>query len=234
MKLLSFSKKSVCYLTLLAGLVILSASGCATSYAPAVTPDQMSSEPLNEQVLSAGDVIEIKFLYNPEMDDTQRVRPDGKITLKLIGEVTAKGKNPESLQQELTQLYASELKKPSVTVTAKSLRNNKVYVGGEVLKPGEVEIPGQLTALEAISQAGGFRTETAEKRSVIIIRSRSGKHYGTLVNFEDALKGKEIKPFYLRAGDILYVPQTTIAKANMWIEQHINKMLPRIPVSFAP
>jgi len=233
MKPQPFLKKSGWYLTLLADLLMLTALGCA-SFNPAVTPDEMSSEPLNEQVLSAGDVIEVKFLYNSELNDTQRVRPDGNITLQLIGEVTAKGKNPESLQKELTQRYASELKKPSVTVTAKTLRNNKVYVGGEVMKPGDVEIPGQLTAFEAISQAGGFRTDTANKSHVVIIRSRSGKHYGTVVDFEEALKGSEMKPFYLRAGDVVYVPQTNIAKVGQWVDQHINKIIPRIPVSFAP
>ena len=226
-------ERGSCYSFLLAGLLMLAVLGCQT-FNPAVTAEEMSSEPLNEQVLAAGDVIDVKFLYNQELNETQRVRPDGKVMLPLIGEVTAQGKNPEVLAQELKTLYASELRKPSVTVTAKTLRNNKVYVGGEVVKPGDVEIPGQLTAFEAISQAGGFKTETAEKRSVVIIRSRSGKHYGTVVNFEEALSGKEVKPFYLRAGDVIYVPQTNIAKANQWVDQHISRMLPRVPVAFTP
>lgn len=220
------------YVPVLAFLMVVMA--CGGAYKPAVTPEQMSSEPLNDQVLGAGDVVDIKFLYNPELNDSQRIRPDGKITLQIIGDVVAQGKNPESLQAELNQLYATELRKPSVTVTAKTLRNNKVYVGGEVMKPGEVEIPGQLTAFEAISQAGGFNTKTAETRNVVIIRSRSGKHYGTVVNFKEALTGQEVQPFYLRAGDIVYVPQTTIAKVNLWVEQHINNMLPKVPLSFTP
>lgn len=226
------SGKDSWYLFLLVCVLMLAAFGCQ-SISPAVPMEQMASEPLNEQVLSPGDVIDVKFLYNPEMDDTQRVRPDGKVTLKILGDVVVQGKDLNALQQELNQLYAAELRKPSVTVTAKTLRNNKVYVGGEVNKPGDIEIPGRLTALEAIGQAGGFKTETAEPRNVVIIRTRYGKHYGTAVNMAEAMSGKEIQPFYLRPGDVVHVPQTTIAKVGQWVDQHINKIIPRIPVSMA-
>ena len=119
-------------------------------------------------------------------------------------------------------------------MTAKDLRNNKVYVGGEVNKPGQVEVPGSLTALEAIGQAGGFNTTTANVGKVVIIRNRDGKQYGTVVSLKEALSGKETQPFYLRPGDTVYVPQTGIAKVNQWVDQHINKVMPKVPVSFAP
>ena len=232
MKMEPVTEKGGWYLLLLIGLLMLTAFGCQT-VSPAVTMEEMASEPQTEQVLAPGDVVDVKFLYNPELDDTQRVRPDGKITLKLIGDVAVQGKSLSALQMELNQLYAAEVKKPSVTVTAKTLRNNKVYVGGEVNKPGDIEIPGRLTALEAIGQAGGFKTDTAEPHNVVIIRTRYGKHYGTSIDLAQALNGKEMQPFYLRPGDVVHVPQTTIAKVNQWVDQHINKVLPRVPVSMA-
>jgi polysaccharide export outer membrane protein len=211
--------------------LLLFTSCAGQSFNPAVTPEQMSSESLTNQVLSPGDVVDIKFSYNPELNDSQRIRPDGKITMQIIGDVKAAGLTPEGLQKELTKLYADQLRKPSVIVTAKTLRNNKVYVGGQVNRPGEVEIPGRLTAFEAIGQAGGFRTDTASVQNVVIIRNRNGKEYGTVLNFEKALSGAEVKPFYLRPGDTVYVPQTTIARLNQWVDQHISRMLPRIPIS---
>ncbi len=217
----------------LACLLVVMACGGQTFH-PAVSPEQMLSEPTKDQVLSVGDVVDIKFLYTPELNDTQRVRPDGTVDLQIIGKVTAAGKSVVSLQQELNQRYASELKRPSVTVTAKDLRNSKVYVGGEVNKPGQVDAPGSLTALEAIGQAGGFNTATANVNSVVIIRNRDGKQYGTVVNLKKALSGQETDPFYLRPGDTVYVPQTRIAELNQWVDQHINRMLPRVPVSFSP
>ncbi len=225
--------KGKLYGSLLVACLILTGLGCQTS-SPAVTMAQMASEPLTEQTLAPGDVIDIKFLYNPELNAEQRVRPDGNITLQLVGDVKVQGKDPESLQQELNRLYAPQLRKPSVEVTVKTLRNNKVYVNGEVNKPGDIEIPGRLTCLEAIGQAGGFKSTTAEIRNVVVVRSRGGKHYGTVINFEDVLEGKVTRPFYLRPGDVVYVPQTTIAKVNQWVDQHINNILPRVPVSFAP
>lgn len=227
------SEKGGWYLSLLAGLLMIATVGCQT-VSPSVSPEQMASEPLNEQVLAAGDVIEVKYLYNSELNDTLRVRPDGMAALQLIGDVQVQGKTPEALQEELNRRYATELKNPSVTVTAKTLRNNKVYVGGEVVKPGEVEIPGQLTAFEAISQTGGFKTETADPSKVVVVRNRGGRQYTTVLNIKDTLSGQDVKPFYLRAGDILYVPQTGIAKVNLWVAQHINNMIPRVPLSITP
>jgi polysaccharide export outer membrane protein len=228
------SGKGGWYLCLLVGALMLTAFGCGGSINPAVTMEQMASEPSNDQMLAPGDVVEIKFLYNSELDQKDvRVRPDGKIALPLIGDITAQGKDINVLQEELNRTYAAELKKPAVTLTAKTLRNSRVYVGGEVNKPGDIEVPGRLTAFEAIGQAGGFKTETAETSTVVVIRTRYGKHYGTAINMKEALAGKEMQPFYLRPGDVVYVPQTRIAKVNQWIEQHINRIMPRIPVSMA-
>jgi protein involved in polysaccharide export with SLBB domain len=169
-------------------------------------------------------------LHTPELNDTQRIRPDGTIDLQIIGKVKAEGKSIAALQEELNRRYASELKRPSVTVTAKDLRNNKVYVGGEVNKPGQVEVPGRLTVLEAIGQAGGFSTTSANVSQVVIIRNRNGKQNGTVVDLKQTLSGEETQPFYLQPGDTVYVPQTNIAALNQWVDQHINKMLPRIPL----
>jgi protein involved in polysaccharide export with SLBB domain len=207
---------------------------CGTSK-PAITPAQMQSDPLLiTPVFAPGDVVEIRFLYNAELDDSPRIRPDGNIVLPLVGEVKAAGKSANQLQQELVKLYTPELKKPSITVTARALRNNKVYVQGEVNKPGEVEMPGSMSALEAISQAGGFKINTADIRSVSVVRTRGGRHYGTALNFKEALKGQETEPFMLQPGDVVFVPPTGIAKANNWIDQHISRMLPKVPVSLSP
>jgi polysaccharide export outer membrane protein len=217
-----------------AGAMLLGVWGCSTVHSAAVSPEQMAAEPLTEQTLSPGDVVEIKFTYNPELNDTQRIRPDGYITLRFVGDVKAQGKDPEALQQELVKLYSPELKNPSIIVTVKSLRNNMVFVGGEVNKPGNIEMPGRLSAFEAISQAGGFKMDTAATDSVVVIRSRNGKHYGTILNCKEILEGKATKPFYLRPSDVVFVPQTTIAKVGQWVDQHINRLIPRIPVSMAP
>jgi polysaccharide export outer membrane protein len=177
--------------------------------------------------LGPGDGIDIKFFYNPELNDSQTIRPDGKIALQLVGEVTAQGKSPAELRDDLRRLYASELKNPEVTVILKTQVDRRVYVGGEVKTPGLLPLPGRLTALEAIMQAGGFDPRTACVKNVVIIRHKDDKRYGLALDFEEALRGKEGKPFYLEPNDIVYVPRTTIAKINQWIDQYINKIVPR-------
>jgi protein involved in polysaccharide export with SLBB domain len=199
---------------------------------PIVTQDTSLSsggngESHKDYVFSPGDTIEVKFFYTPELNETQVVRPDGKISLQIIGEVTAAGKTPIELRGLLKRLYAPHLKQPEISVIARTFNNQKVYVGGQVMLPGVVEITGPLTALEAIMQAGGIDFREAEAKNVVVIRHKDGIRYGCLLNLEPSLEGKETQPFYLEAKDIVYVPRTEIAKVNQWIDQHINRIIPQ-------
>jgi len=215
------------FLLVMAGvLLVVTLIGCQSTPL-AVSAIELEPEPAPKVTLAPGDVIDIKFFYTPELNHTQAVRPDGKITLQLIGEVEAEGKTPSELRAELLELYLPHLKKPEVAVIVRSLRNRRVYVGGEVNTPGLIDMPGRLTALEAIMEAGGFNMLTAEVRNVVIIRHKDGRRYGGALDLEEALEGKEVKPFFLEPYDIVYVPQTTIAKVNQWIDQHINKLVPQ-------
>lgn len=209
--------------------VLWMVTGCQGVQSTVKPPEtKLESSPSPDKVtLGPGDGLDIKFFYNPELNDSQAVRPDGKIALQLVGEVTAQGKTPAELRDELKTLYAPQLKNPEVTVIVKALVDRRVYVGGEVKKPGLVPLPGRLTALEAIMEAGGFDPRTACPSSVVIIRHKDGKRYGGIINYEEALKAKEGKPFYLEPNDIVYVPRTMIAKVNQWIDQYINKIVPR-------
>ena len=94
-------------------------------------------------------------------------------------------------------------------------------------EPGIIDMPGRLTALAAIMQAGGFDTSRAKVKNVIVIRHKDGQRYGCALDFRDTLKGKEVKPFYLEPLDIVWVPETTIVKINRWIDQYINKIVPQ-------
>jgi len=173
-------------------------------------------------ILGAGDVINIKFFNTPELDEIQTVRPDGKIALKLIGEVIVEGKTPSELQSNLIELYSNQLKNQEITVIVESFYSNRIYVTGEVNTPGVIEFPGRLTALEAVAQSGGFNMTTAKSSKVFVIRYKNGKRYRYQLNLKRALKGEE-DPFFLKPFDIVYVPQNTGTVVNRWIEI----MLPR-------
>ncbi len=186
------------------------------------TPSKYSSR----VTFHPGDVIEIKFFITPQLNITQTVRPDGKISLELIREVTAQGRTPAELRDELLRLYEPHLKAPEIAVVARSFYTQRVFVGGQVMKPGVVEMPGEMTALEAIMETGGFDLRAAERKSVLVIRYRNGRRYAYKLDLKRATAGNETKPFYLESRDIVHVPRTKIAKLNQWIDQHINKIVP--------
>jgi polysaccharide export outer membrane protein len=214
---------------------LIPVSGCQTGR-PAKTPLEMSSEiasaPEAKLFLGPGDALDFKFFYNPELNDSQTVRFDGKITLQLIGEVMAQGKAPIELQEEISKLYASQLRRPEATVIVRSLANRRVYVGGFVRSPGLIEMKTRMTALEAIMQAGGFDMWRAEVSNVVIIRHKGNQRYGCALDFSGELKGKATQPFYLEPLDIVYVPRTTISAVNLWIDQHINQILPKLGFTY--
>ena len=176
--------------------------------------------------LAPGDVVDIKFYYTPRLDETQTVRPDGKIALQLVGEVEAQGLTPSELQDQLVKLYKPHLVAPEIAVIPRSLRDSRVFVGGQVMTPGIVQMPAKMSLLEAIMQAGGFDMEQAEVRNVVVIRHRDGRRYGYSVDLKPALEGDETYAFFLEPEDIVYVPRTRIAKVGQWVDQHINRIIP--------
>jgi protein involved in polysaccharide export with SLBB domain len=210
--------------------VLIPALGCQAAR-PAKTPLEMSTEiasgPEPKLILGPGDVLDFKFFYNPELNDSQTVRFDGRISLQLIGEVMAQGKAPMELQEEISKLYTSQLRRPETTVVVRSLANRRVYVGGFVRTPGLIEMRTRMTALEAIMQAGGFDMWRAEIKNVVIIRHKDNQRYGCALDFSGELEGKATQPFYLEPLDIVYVPRTTISRVNLWIDQYINQILPK-------
>jgi protein involved in polysaccharide export with SLBB domain len=220
---------------ILVTLIFIPALGCQ-SVRPAKTPQEMSSEiasgPEPKLTLGPGDVLDFKFFYNPELNDSQTIRFDGKISLQLIGEVMAQGKTPTELQEEISKLYASQLRRPETTVIVRSLANRRVYVGGFVRTPGLIEMRTRMTALEAIMQAGGFDMWRAEVRNVVIIRHKDNQRYGCALDFSGELQGKATQPFYLEPMDIVYVPRTTINKVNLWIDQYINQIIPKVGFTY--
>ncbi len=176
--------------------------------------------------LGPGDVIDVKFLYWPELNESQTVRPDGNISLQLVDDVQVTGLTPEKLDEHLTKIYEGKIKDPVITVIVRSLVNRRVYVAGAVNSPGLVPIQGSMTALEAVMSAGGFNESSADYSSVVVIQHAGDKRYAALVDLKSALENPESYQYYLGPNDIVYVPRTRIVKVNEWVRQHINQVVP--------
>ncbi len=178
-----------------------------------------------EYRIQAGDQLDIKLFFNPELNETVFVRPDGKISLQLVDDVQAAGLRPSDLDDVLTQKYSQELRKPVITVIVRSFTGQRVYVGGEVGNPGLVNLTAGMTALQAVINAGGFR-ETAKPDGVIVIRKGpENQPIPIRVDLEQVIDGEEIRDFQLHPYDIVYVPKTWIAKANKFVNQYIERLL---------
>jgi protein involved in polysaccharide export with SLBB domain len=193
--------------------------------------DFPTQPPDSEVVLKPGDTIEIKFRYWPELDTEQKVRSDGKITLQTVGHIKVAGLTPELLDAKLVELYRSELKDPEIATFVRSQDSQQVYVGGEVRKPGLIDLKPEMTVLEAIMAAGGFDTNSAELSNIVLVRQIDNKRYATAVDFKDALNN-ENDLLYVAARDIVYVPRSRIDEVDQWVDQHITKLIPSLALRF--
>ena len=180
--------------------------------------------------LAAGDLIEIKFAYAPELNETQSIRPDGFVSLQLIGEVRAAGLTPGELSLLLRDEYAKHLKNPAATVVQRNSLSRRVFVGGEVRLPRPIELPGPLNVFEALTLAGGLDLTTAAVGHVIVMRSDGDRRVGYRVDLRPTLRGEATTPFMLQAGDHVYVPRTAVVNVNQFMRQYVAGVVPRAGV----
>jgi polysaccharide biosynthesis/export protein len=196
-------------LVILVGLLVLGA-GCQT-LPPVSSPVSSGDrgEPAKQGeilVLREGDDVRISFPGAPNLDTTQRIRTDGRLTLSMVGEVVAAGMTPTDLEKKLLELYSSQLVSKEVTVTVIS-SSFSVTVSGAVLKPGKIVSDHPISALEAVMEAGGFAGTKADMQAVKILRVQDGVTKSFVVDLKAALEGRQTEPFYLKRSDIVFVPE---------------------------
>ena len=173
------------------------ASAKAPATAPAaVTPDY---------VIGPDDILHIVVWREQEMTTTLPVRPDGKIALPLIGEVEAAGKTPAALQELLTAKAEKYVNNPQVTVMVTDVRSKRVFVLGEVLRPGSFTLSPGMTALQAITAAGGL-SQYANSRKIFVLRKEGNTPVRLHFNYQGVISGRDLNAdLPLRAGDTIIV-----------------------------
>jgi polysaccharide export outer membrane protein len=175
-------------------------SGCTTNPTPVFTDAPYASVKLTE-----GDALTITFPGSPNLNTAQKIRRDGKIVLPTVGEIQAAGKTPAELEKEILKLYEKDLVLKEVSVTPQS-SSYPVFVTGSVIHPGKVMADRPISALEAVMEAGGFDNAKANMRKVGVLRNEDGQLKHFTLDLKCVLEGK-CKLFYLRPGDIVYVPE---------------------------
>jgi polysaccharide export outer membrane protein len=170
---------------------------------PAATAPSVVNE---EYRLGPGDKLRIEVYKDSQLSQSVQVRPDGKITLPLIGDLEASSHTPIELRDTITTSLKEYITNPTVTVIVVEALASQVYVMGEVTNPGTMQLHGPTTILQALAMAGGFK-EFANTKDVKVLRPRGGSNNIETIrfNYKDVVNG-DAKPFYLRSGDTVIVP----------------------------
>ncbi|MDR3572593.1 MAG: polysaccharide export protein [Anaerolineaceae bacterium] len=158
-----------------------------------------------EYRLSAGDVLNIEVLSYQELQSKEMVvRPDGKLAFPLVGELEVMGKTPAEVTEALTDSLSRYIIKPQVTVNVIRFHTIRVYVLGEVLRPGPYDMDKQHSVLDAVAMAGGYTKDAAKKKAEIIRRDNTGQPL--VINMLDMIrKGDLSQNYILNEGDVVYL-----------------------------
>jgi len=153
-------------------------------------------------LIGAEDILMIRVWREPELSGPVGVRPDGMISLPLIGDVQAGGVTPEKLAEKITSGFSKYVTDPEVMVQVASVNSKKYFISGEVNRPGSYPLVVPTTVLEAIAIAGGFR-EWADKKKILILRGPKRYRF----NYNEVVRGKNmIQNMQLESGDHIIIP----------------------------
>jgi polysaccharide export outer membrane protein len=185
--------------------LVFAALACGGCQSP-LPPLPNSPGPQTAVRLSPGDVIKLSFAEESDLDQTQKIRRDGKISLPFLGEVTAAGKRVIDLQRELVHRYDEYLENSEVLVT---LENGPatVIISGFATYPGKVTVDRPTTVYQAIMQAGGV-SDYGSLSNIHLTRIINGVQRTETINLRPSIRGKPIYPEYVQDGDVIYISRS--------------------------
>jgi len=171
--------------------------------------DQRSSAAISDDpdyAIGPGDVLNVNVWKEPEVSGTVPVRPDGKVSLPLLGDVSAAGVTPTELAATITDRLRRYMTNPRVTVIVTATNSRRIYLIGEVVRPGAIPMLPKMTVLQALSSAGGF-SQFANAKKMYVLRSENGKQIKIPFNYKDAISGHSPEQnIALKPGDTIVVP----------------------------
>ncbi|HSS96064.1 MAG TPA: polysaccharide biosynthesis/export family protein, partial [Terriglobales bacterium] len=181
-------------------------SQAAPASAPATSTSGVATDDAT-YVIGVDDVLSINVWKEPDISRVVPVRSDGKISLALVGEVTAGGKTPKDLKAEIADKLKSYISEPEVTVIVQEMRSKKFNIIGMVVRPGSFPLNGSITVLDSIAVSGGFR-DFAKKKAIYVLRKKAdGTQERLPFNYNDVIKGKNSEQnVKLMPGDTVVVP----------------------------
>lgn len=167
----------------------------------------MQAEGNDQYVIGSEDVLAVNIWKEPELSRVVPVRPDGKITLPLVGDVQAGGLTPKQLQGNIANDLHAYVATPEVTVIVQEVKSQKFNIVGEIARPGSYSLTRSMTVLDAIAVGGGLRDFAKASRIYVLRSDRDGSHSKLGFNYKDVIKGKNLaQNVELHSGDTVVVP----------------------------
>ncbi len=177
--------------------------------------------------IGAGDEIEIKFFFTPELNDRVIVRPDGYISMMFADDVKAAGLTTKQLTNVLKKKLADHVKQLDLSVVVRNFGSQRVFIGGEVAKPGPITLTGQQTLLQVLDEAG-WVSPTGHKGEVVLIRKNAkGKEEVYPLDLTAAISGEDMSQnVVMMAGDTILVPPYGAVNFDRWMERNVRNASP--------
>ena len=175
-----------------------------------------------------GDELSFKFIHTPELNTVAAVRSDGRVTLPLIGELPVAGLTLKELTEKIETGLSARVRRPEVAINVQgAITSQRVFIGGEVARPGVQPLVGPLTVVQAVMAAEGLK-ESAQPREVVVLRSDAqGARRALKLDLAAVMAGADGAPDILLAPyDVVIVPRSGISNVGLWVDQYIRKVLP--------
>ncbi|MCU1272501.1 MAG: polysaccharide export protein [Acidobacteriaceae bacterium] len=168
--------------------------------------------------LRKSDVVEIRFTFSPEFDQTVTVQPDGFVALKAMGDVFAEGSTISELRDSVRSAYATTLRDPEVSVILSDFERPFFLAGGQVGHPGKFELRSPISVAEAIAIAGGFTEQSKHSQVVLFRKVTDGIVEARVLNMKAMLASRNLEEdLELKPGDMVFVPQNRISKIRKFL-----------------
>ena len=203
------------FLLICCGLLL--ASAAIRAQKPTAPPQLKNAAPIRYQ-LHAGDVLEVQYRYTPEFNQTLTVQPDGYISLLIGGDMKVVSLTLDQIREKLLEVARIRLKDPELTIILKEFQQPFFVVAGEVATPGRFELRDQVTALQAIVLAGGFK-ESANTSQILVLRQLNSELAEVkILNLKNIKKTGDLeKDLALVAGDMILVPRNRVSKIERYV-----------------
>jgi protein involved in polysaccharide export with SLBB domain len=179
--------------------------------------------------IRVNDELDVKFLFQPDMSEHVPVRPDGAISLPSTGELHVVGMTPLELEKVIIEKSSTRLRNPEVIVVVTRVGEQRVYIGGEVMRPGFVVLTADMTLLQAVLQSGGFK-RSAKLQSVLLLTPAPGGTFSAArVDMGQVVNDGVAERVRLHPDSVVYVPQTWISEANDVVDEYVRGLFPALP-----